>query len=328
MHEDIKWLFGVIILFAVLWFAAGGLNSPASQSPFLEPGVQSGGYNANPNFAHIGNNSSDIPYYGTQGTQTAGRKLTTREEIEQGLIYAGIKANEIKKELDALEQASRASPLSGMLAIAGMSRGSGTAMGEYIVLRASPQNTQKILITGLRLQSSASGNGIDIPKGVPLPFQNQINREDPVFLGAGETAYIITGRSPLGYSFRLNKCTGFFNQYQTFNPGLPGRCPQPREQDLPIGSTIYNDACRDYINSLPSCRVILNPPLSISPECQRYVTTEINYTKCVDNHKNDSDFYDPLWQIYIGRDDALWKTRRELIYLLDQNGKVIDAVTY
>jgi hypothetical protein len=196
------------------------------------------------------------------------------------------------------------------------------------LIKASTKNKEKVLITGLRLQSSVSGRGADIPKGVPLVFQNQLNKEEPVYLSPGDSAYIITGRSPLGISFKLNKCTGFLNQYQAFSPSLPARCPQPDEADLPSNGTIYNDACRNYINALPSCRVILNPPNSLSPECVRYVTNEISYTKCVDKQKNDSDFYDPSWRIYLNRDETLWKTSRELIHLVDENGKVIDAVTY
>ncbi len=332
MHEDVKWLFGLIILFGVFWFASGGLHKLSNQKPFLKPIIQSGGGAVTLDFAHIGNNSSNTIYYGSvpntaRGNQPSAKKLSAKEEIEQGLRDAGIKASAIQKELAALEEASHASPLTGKLAIVGRTTGAST-INEYILLRASSQNSEKILITGLRLQSSASGQGADIPKGVPLVFQNQINQEEPVYLAPGDSAYIITGRSPLGISFRLNKCTGFFNQYQTFNPGLPSRCPRPREEDLPVNGTIYNDACRNYINSLPSCRVILTPPREISPECERYVTTELSYTKCLEHYKNDSDFHDPSWRIYLNRNETLWKTSRELIHLVDQNGKVIDAITY
>jgi hypothetical protein len=163
---------------------------------------------------------------------------------------------------------------------------------------------------------------------VALYFQNQINKEEPIYLAPGETAYIITGRSPLGTSFKLNKCTGFFNQYQSFNPGIPSRCPNPNESDLPNNGTIYNDACRSYINSVPGCRVITDTPANISPECKRYVTEELTYLKCVDKYKNGSDFYDPEWRVYLGRDDGLWKSTREIVQLVDQNGKIIDMVNY
>lgn len=332
MHEDFKWLFLVLVVFAAFWFASGSINKLGNKKPFLQPVIQSGDAVVNANFSHIDANSTSWSYATTPNqTYNAGsatKNLTAKEEIAQGLQNAGLKAVEIQKELAALEEASHASPLKGKLSIVTVIRGAGTATGEYISIQASRQNKEKVLITGLKFQSVSSGNVVEIPKAVPLFFQNQLNVEEPIYLSPGETAYVITGRSPLGTSFRLNECTGFFNQFQTFNPSLPLRCPKPREEDLPPPPNIYNDACRDYINSLPSCRVIISPPASISPECKRYVSEEINYTKCVERRKNDGNFYDPTWQIYLGRDSALWKSRRELIHLVDLDGKVIDAITY
>ncbi len=322
MHEDVKWFFGLIIIFGIFWFVSGGLNKPTSKQPFITPSGET--YGTDP--IHIGQNS----YYNETGYSSSAqpqKTLTAREEVSQGLIDAGVKAEQIKKELAKLDEANRASPLTKKLSIQGVTA-SGSAANEYITIRATDTNMEKVLISGLRLQSSVSGLGTQIPKGAYLPFQNQINIEEPVFLAPGETAYIITGRSPLGMSFRPNMCTGFFNQYQQFNPGLPSRCPAPGSENLPPPMNQYNDACLDYINSLPSCTVITSVPPSISPECQRFVTNEINYTKCVDHHKNDKNFYDSSWRIYLKRDDPLWKNRRELIQLLDQNGKVIDAITY
>lgn len=332
MHEDIRWFFGLLIVFAAIFFASGSFGKLGSNKPFLDPYLRAGSGTSTDDFVHIGANSADDIYYVPSGGiiqigDSGTTKLSTKQEIEKGLVDAGLKADAVKKELAALEEARNASPLTGKLAIVNRNGGRSSAT-EYILLRASTQNKEKILITGLRLESSVSGRGASIPKGVPLIFQNQVNPEEPVYLSPGDSAYIITGRSPLGISFKLNKCTGFFTQFQTFSLSIPLRCPRPTEADLPTGGIYYNDACRDYINSLPSCRVILNPPASNSPECNRYVTTEINYTKCVNKHKNDSDFYDPMWQIYLARDETLWKSSRELIHLVDQNGKVIDAITY
>jgi hypothetical protein len=45
-------------------------------------------------------------------------------------------------------------------------------------------------------------------------------------------------------------------------------------------------------------------------------------------HKNDEDFYDDEWRIYLGRGEELWKNRRETIILKDQAGKIIKEVSY
>lgn len=320
MHEDFKWLVGVLLIFGVFWFVSRGFNNPASNTAFIAPGVDSGE-------VYYGGQNSGSSGAGQTGAAT-GKKLTPKEELAQSLADAAAKAAQVKKDLAALEEAKKVSPLSGKITFAGIGGGGSSASSEYTILRASNTNTQSVLITGLRLESSASGRGADIPKASYLPFQNQVNTESPVFLAPGETAYIITGRSPLGMSFRLNECTGFFNQYQTFNPGLPSRCPTPGSEPLPPPRNQWSDECLDYINSLPGCQVITSPPPTATPECRRYVTNELNYTKCVERHKNDQGFYDPTWRIYLGRDEPLWKARRELVNLLDQNGKVIDAVTY
>jgi len=320
MHEDIKWLFGLIVMFGVIWFMSGSYNKPASNQPFVGLPDSSGGNTSQQDVVHIGNSSG--------GTNTSSPRPTTPDEISQSLQNAGLKAQEIQKEIAALDLANHTSPLAGRIMIGPISRGGPDGTGEYVVLQTAQTNTEKVLITGLRLESEASGRSIDIPKAAYLPFQNQVNTEQPVYLGPGEIAYIITGRSPVGMSLRLNKCTGFYNQFQSFNPGIPSRCPYPASEPLPPPANQYNDQCLNYISSLPGCFTVISPPLDISPECQRYVTTELNYTKCVDHHKNDRDFYDGDWRLYLNRGNALWKTSRELIHLLDQNGKIIDAITY
>lgn len=310
MNEDVKWLFGVILIFGMFWAVSGPQNDTATQQ-------NQNSYQETTDLSHVGTNSS----------ASTGNQVSTPQGIKQSLEDAGVKANQIQAELNALNQAKQASSLVGKLSVTSLSRGNG-ASGEYVIVQANPANTEQILITGLRLQSAASGSEIAIPKAVKLPFQNQVNQEEPIFLKPGEYAYIITGPSPLGYSFQPNICTGFFNQYQSFYPGIPSRCPSPRETDLPNGPYQYNDACRDYINSLPGCTVITNPPQSVSPECQRYVTEELSYSKCVAKYKNSQNFFDGNWRVYLNRSDALWKSRREVIKLLDQNGKTIDAIAY
>ena len=326
MHEDVRWFIGIILVFGIVWFSAGGLNNASSKNPFIQPlNEAGGGQTYGGNITRLGNNNPNGGLYYGNNTSAPQRTLTAKEEIAQSLADAGLKAEQIKGELEALELASRTSPLAGKIRIIGVNRGSSN---EYITLQTASNNTSKILITGLRLKSQASNLAIDIPKASPLPFQNSINQEDPVFMAPGETAYIITGRSPLGISFRPNKCTGYFNQYQSFNPGIPSRCPAPQSEPLPPIARQFNDQCLDYLATLPSCRVIVSPPSYLAQECKQYAVTEFNYTNCVTAHKNDKDFYDPTWRIYIGRGNTLWKSRRELIHLLDANNKIIDVITY
>jgi hypothetical protein len=112
MHPDVKWLFGLLIVFAAIFFSSGGLGKLTAKKPFLDPlSTQS-----SDNFSHIGANSSDNIRYVSVSGQSGVKTLTTSEEIAKGLHDAGIKADEIKKELAALEEASHASPLTEPLA--------------------------------------------------------------------------------------------------------------------------------------------------------------------------------------------------------------------
>lgn len=320
MHEDVRWLLGVIIIFGLIWFVSGSLNK-SSTTPLLPASNAGTG-----EFSHVGGNTAGSATQNQNSGNESERRLTTTEEISKSLTEAGLKAAQIKKELEILEEASHVSPLQGKIKIANIRTSSANADGEYVLLKAATSNKEKILISGLRFQSEVTGRVSNIKNGAYLPFQNSINKEEPIYLNPGDVAYVITGPSPLGISFRLNTCTGFYTQYQNFNPSLPSRCPAPRNEPIPAYLS-SNDQCLDYIYSLPGCRVI-TPPKTIPNECASFVVEEFNYTKCVDRHKNESNFYSPDWRIYLNRSEPLWKTRREFIKLLDQNGKVVDTITY
>lgn len=202
------------------------------------------------------------------------------------------------------------------------------AAREYVEIRASRTNTKPIKISGWAVKSSVTGKSAVIGNGVYTPVAGGVNPEQPVYLLPGGRAFLTTGRSPKGYSFRLNLCTGYFEEFQDFSPRLPLNCPYPRNENLPVGLT---DACFNYIEKIGRCEAQVEPlPLSFSndPLCQEYVAEKINYGGCVDTHKNDPDFYSTEWRVYLGRDQELWKSERETILLLDESGKVVDMVAY
>ena len=53
-----------------------------------------------------------------------------------------------------------------------------------------------------------------------------------------------------------------------------------------------------------------------------------NYNGCVDAHKNDADFMGNTWRVYLGRSSSMWRTKNELVKLLDKDGKTVDAFSY
>jgi hypothetical protein len=195
---------------------------------------------------------------------------------------------------------------------------------EYIEITAASDNKSPIRITGWKLVGER-GLDISIGQGAILAYSGQVNSQNDIFLNPGESAYIITGQSPIGTSFKLNKCSGYFSQFNVFIPSLPRQCSDPSKENLPTG---LEDACLDYIDDLPRCRMQISIPSYLSPQCQAYINDKVNYTTCVDVHKNDLDFYKPEWRIYLGRTDDLWKKDRELIILKDESGNIVDSDSY
>jgi len=202
---------------------------------------------------------------------------------------------------------------------------------EYIQLRASTQNTKRISLKDWRLESAITGRGIDIPEASYLPYTGTVNSELTVALAPNDRAYIHTGRSPIGVSFRTNICTGYFEQFQNFRPGLDRECPLPEEEILYTKYTIIftDNECLDFIDRISRCAIPTKAlPLPLSHECKQTIINEINYNSCIDKHKNDENFVGNEWRIYLKREFELWRTKRELIKLLDESGKTVDVLVY
>ncbi len=67
-----------------------------------------------------------------------------------------------------------------------------------------------------------------------LPMQGQINENNLVVLTEPGIIYLINHESPMGVSFRENKCTGLLSHFQTFDPPLSPFCQNCRgESEYP-----------------------------------------------------------------------------------------------
>lgn len=293
--DDLKWFIGFLIFFIVAWVIGGGTLRNAT-SPFIAP---------------------PVPMEGTGGgAQTSVQRPT----VPPSGSFAG--------DLKVIEEQSGVSPLKGKMTLSRGSYGGTTVDEEYVVVRFSDAAGSRALLTGMSLKSEVSGRTAVIGKGVYLLQQGTINPEEPIYLEPGSTAYILTGRSPIGYSFRLNTCTGYFGQFQRFTPSLSDDCPLPRTESLPPPPNAPSDTCLEFIDGMRRCRIEPNPPNTLPPECRNYIRDSFSYPRCVTGHKSDASFYKNEWRIYLSRDNTLWKSTREVITLLDTQGKAVDTVTY
>ncbi len=207
--------------------------------------------------------------------------------------------------------------------------GSSDPGNEYIELYVSQNAGVPVDITGWTLESAATGKAAIIPKGTPLPMSGIVNAESDIVLTPGQQAIIISGQSPIGASFRDNKCIGYFANFQNFSPTLPLTCPEPSSELSTYYTGYIRDAsCIDYVNTLTRCSAVLTPPTTVSGACQSFVLHYLNYNGCVDAHQNDADFAGNTWRVYLGRTNALWRTQHEVVKLLDAQGKTVDAFSY
>jgi len=291
--KDFGWLALFLIVLGVIWFAQGG---PAKLTSMTSPFLQSPEITPSPN-------PSQDTYGSWKNPSETINQLPKTESPYKGKI--SLNASWPAKETDPQK--------------------------EYIEISAYYSNKERIPVTGWTLKGK-QGLGIAIGKGANLVYSAQVNTQDIIFLGPDEhflgpndRAIIVTGHSPIGTSFRLNLCTGYFNQFQDFIPPLPQECPRVPAEEIPIN---YPDACADFVKSLPACKMPLNAvPPAAGNDCINFVNQKASYNGCVSMYKNRDDFYKPEWRIYLGRDHELWGTR-DVITLFDNEGKIVDQVSY
>ena len=201
---------------------------------------------------------------------------------------------------------------------------------EYVEIAVAQNAGTPVDISGWTLASDATGNMSVIPKGTEMPISGTINAGQDIMIAPGNRALIISGRSPIGASFRENKCIGYFSNFQKFSPTLPQNCPVPSDELASFyGFGYIRDVfCIDYVKALPRCQIALTPPVNATGVCQNFLVTYLNYNGCISAHRNDTDFKGNTWRVYLGRTSPMWRTKYELVKLLDTNGKTVDAFSY
>src|SRR3989344_7595348 len=115
---------------------------------------------------------------------------------------------------------AQASPYTGQVGIVQGAARTQTTSGQYIELRAQGGFTSPISISGWSLESALTGVRAYVPQASTLFRQGRINPVVNVTLLSGGNATVLTGISPVGVSFRENKCTGYLGTLQPFVPAL------------------------------------------------------------------------------------------------------------
>ncbi|HEY4489039.1 MAG TPA: hypothetical protein VJA87_00995 [Candidatus Paceibacterota bacterium] len=299
------WLvIGIFVFAFLLWVSTGGPTRPISfAGPFITP---------------ITDVDDTQEGYGEDINVGSGER---RSGIWSVRSIFGRFENSVGEE----ENVGPVSPQAGSIRIVSRAGGpSGTSPDkEYIAVRAE---NASIDITGFTVASSRSGVNAIIPQAAVTPGGALTN----VVLGDGDEAVITTGSSPLGSSFRENKCIGYLG-ITSFIPPLANRsCPSPTEElgYGYTGSASSYDECRAIVSNFPRCETQRSAPDEASGECKAFIESRLNYEGCVNTHFNDEDYQGDTWRVYLNRGNELWRSDNETIRLLDREGRTVDIYSY
>lgn len=237
---------------------------------------------------------------------------------------------EIAEDIKILEENKNASTYKGVVSMSVSGRASKDPTKEYVTLTTSSKLKNPVKITGWTLKSLSTNMSVSIGQAIPLFFSHSSNVKQDIYLKPGEKAYITTGLGAMNnISFQVNKCSGYHAQYFKFNPSLKQQCPLAEDEQNNIPNNPVNDSCLDFIERFGRCKTQTDPlPREFTFECRNFITEKLTYSSCVYLHKNDPDFYSKEWRIFLGRSESLWKSSRETVVLLDNEGKTVDMVTF
>lgn len=237
------------------------------------------------------------------------------------------KVDDLKKQIDAEQAKQFASEYKDSVDLSFIVKSSDPAK-EYLTIRVVKTLSRPIKATGWSVRSSKNGTIVYIPTGTYYYLNAINNTEEDVYLDNKDTLYLISGTSPIGTNFKSSKCTGYLNHLRAFTPTLKNNCPLARNEDLSsISRTEKNEQCLSYIESIRACRVQTTTlPSNWSVECKRFIFDKLNYSSCLNVHRNDSNFFGDEWMIYLKRNTGVWSTSRDTLTLYDEKGRIVDTL--
>ncbi len=326
--SDISWFLLVMSGLAVVWWLSGGMTSPgATAGLFLTPP------------APLGTGE----YYGI-GQGDGDSRLGSANDDGNGETLA----------------AGGRSPWAGQVRLnPGTARYEYLPGKEYVILEADYGNAAPINVSGWWLKNGkderifvVGGREVfGVSDWVRLPLARELfvggesgAPQDPLMLAAGGRVVITTGvvsarnPYPIGVSFRVNRCSGYLDDDpRRFTPPLYTECPSPRaESDL----RRLDDDCFDFVEGLAACHApefdedadgndyVDGRRLDLSRHCRAYLTERFNYNTCIARERGEPDFWTDEWRVFLGRSFELWDENREVITLLDSEGRVVDEYRY
>jgi hypothetical protein len=319
---------GILILFVGYWIWSGGLSHALTFSghignPFLSSSTTGGTLR----LPGQPDNLIDTIDIADEGAATTDGALSTQDQLNS-LQY---QYDQLSAQAKDPRNFGNPSPYKNKVTFGTNNAVDSSPNSEYVTLQAAYGNTAPITLSGWSLQSVVTGVRVAIPQAATQFVSGVVNNVDSVSLSAGATAYVVSGLSPVGVSFRENICSGYLGELQSFTPELSKQCPVASDE-LPLNAqniSTYGDACLEYVKTAPQCHFPgLDQKPDVSNTCADFLLSRLSYNGCVYAHKNDSSFYQGTWRLYLGSGANLWRDTHDVIRLLDGQGRTVDVLTY
>ena len=197
---------------------------------------------------------------------------------------------------------------------------------EYFILLVSNVLTSPLTIAGWKV--------LDRQKKVAYPFpaisaSSSGGDSFSITVYSGDRVVVSSGRSPVNTSFRVNKCSGYRSQFDTFVPAIRTSCVDPLRAFADYGEVPFSDdACYAATLSLPPCVTADTVPSGVTDACRDFLQNVLSEDGCISRHRNDADFYTGEWRVFLDSDTQLWKNRDNVLYLLDENDLLVASLVY
>ncbi len=318
--------FFAVVAAIVFWLISGGWAATERAAGSLTNPIDLILYNGTSTGSFI-----TLPWQPTSPTRGPDISALAAQGDEQVAAESQNAANAQTVQPPQTETFGNPSPYAGEVMLSGNGATAADPANQYVEIEASESNTSPIDIAGWSLQSAASGEQVYLPEAASIFVEGIVNTVDPVYLDPGGSAIITTGITPVGTSFRENMCTGYLEQLQTFTPELTNNCPNPSEAlpETPGNLQTYGSTCFEYLNNLAQCYFPGNSlPSDLTPACQAFVENTMSYDGCVNSYQNSKSFASPVWRLYLNMSTDLWNSGHDVLRLLDNEGRVVDVLTY
>jgi hypothetical protein len=258
----------------------------------------------------------------------------TPEEVERKVAKIYRELAELRADLRVALLLEPASPYRDQVTLRRGNTNTEDAGAEYLTLEAKRANTAPLPISRWYVKSYVTEKSATFPRGDRILERWRSPVPENIALMPGETAYLITGDSPINISFRENLCTGYLAAEGTFVPNLKRQCPRPMDEFERFNTTIDldDDDCYEFLERLGTCVTPEDETYTrskVGGACSVFIENTFNYNDCVRLHRYDPFFDDPgSWRVYLGKRSDLWRSEREIIRLMDENDKVIAVIEY